>query len=225
LKPSDPARHGQKTPDIKGIFLTLEGGEGVGKSSLLAALVPRLTQLGVPLCQTQEPGGTPRGQALRALLQASKWPANAEFLLFSADRNLHVTEVVQPTLQTGTWVLCDRFVDSSRVYQGIAGGIERTYLESVSQACTEGLEPDVTLLLDCPVEVSMARIAARRLEGEAWLHYDQAKREFHEKVRAGFLALAAQYHRRIVVLDCTQPVEKLVTQVEHHLKERGWIRG
>lgn len=211
-----PTRAEKKSSNLKsnGFFFTFEGGEGVGKSSLIQAVADRLGQEGISYIRTGEPGGTARGQELRRWLQASKWPSVAEFLLYSADRSLHVDEVIRPALAAGTWVLCDRFVDSSRVYQGQVGGIDQDFLERVSQACTGGLEPDKTFLLDCAVEVSMGRLQGR----EVLSHYDQAKREFHEQVRAGFLALAALNPDRIVVLDSTAPVAELCTHVWDAIK-------
>jgi dTMP kinase len=200
----------------KGYFLTFEGGEGVGKSSLLQAVAQWLTQEGIAHVVTGEPGGTIRGQELRRWLQASKWPSVAEFLLYSADRSLHVEEVVRPALAKGMWVLCDRFVDSSRIYQGEVGGLDRAFIEVVSNQCTGGLTPDLTFLLDCEVDVSMGRLVGR----EHLSHYDQAKRGFHEKVRAGFLALAALNPDRIVVLDSTAPLAELVTHVKAASKGR-----
>ncbi len=205
-----------KTPKSKGIFITFEGGEGVGKSSLIQEVAKRLTQEKIAHIATGEPGGTPRGQELRRWLQASKWPSVAEFLLYSADRSLHVEEVIRPALAQGKWVLCDRFVDSSRVYQGQAGGLNRLFIEIVSTQCTGGIEPDLTFLLDCDLDVSMGRLVGR----EVLSHYDQAKRAFHEKVRSGFLALAALNSDRIVVLDSTAPIAELVTQVWDTIKER-----
>lgn len=211
-----PARAEKKNSSLKSnrFFFTFEGGEGVGKSSLIQAVVDRLGQEGISSIRTGEPGGTARGQELRRWLQASKWPSVAEFLLYSADRSLHVEEVIRPALAAGTWVLCDRFVDSSRVYQGQVGGIDQDFLERVSQACTGGLEPGKTFLLDCAVEVSMGRLQGR----EVLSHYDQAKREFHEQVRAGFLALAALNPDRIVVLDSTASVAELCARVWDEIK-------
>ena len=200
----------------QGFFVTFEGGEGVGKSSLIQEVAQQLRQEGRVLITTGEPGGTPRGQELRRWLQASKWPSVAEFLLYSADRSLHVEEVIRPAMAQGAWVFCDRFVDSSRVYQGDVGGLDRDFIEIVSHQCTKGMKPNLTFLLDCAVEVSMGRLVGRA----ALSHYDQAKRDFHEKVRAGFLTLAALHPDRIVILDSTKSVAELLVSVRCIIKER-----
>lgn len=188
------------------MFLTVEGIEGSGKSTLLLGLSARLRSEGRELFVTREPGGTPIGDAIRSLFLDSSLAIGplTEALLVNAARAQHVADVVGPHLRAGRSVLCDRFVDSTMAYQGYGRGVDLGVLQALCDAATGGLAPDLTLLLDVPVEVSRARIGARggsdRMEAE-----DDG---FHERVRHGFLTLAKEPRHR--VLDGTRPAEELI---------------
>lgn len=200
------------------MFITLEGGEGAGKSTQARALAERLRAAGRAVVLTREPGGTAFGEVARALVLQHAVAAGgarfalgemAELLLFAAARAQHIDELIRPALDRGEIVICDRFADSTLAYQGYGRGIP---LESVHQAnalATRGLTPDLTVLLDLPVAAGLAR----RL-GES--DPDQIEREalaFHERLRAGFLALAAREPRRWLVVDAGQPPEAITDAI------------
>jgi dTMP kinase len=205
-------------------FVTLEGIEGCGKSTQ----APRLgAALGPDVCVTQEPGGTALGRAIRELLLGHKhhgMAAEAELLLFFADRAQHVRAVIRPALAAGRTVVCDRYVDSSLAYQGYGRGLPLDLLGAVAQLATGGLRPDLTLWLDLPLELGLERAARRsghdRLEAEA--------RAFHERVHAGYVALARaepQRWRRIDAVGSPDEVlARLVAAVRAHRLERHGVR-
>ncbi len=199
----------------RGLFVTFEGIEGSGKSTQLRILARRLRRLGVPLLVTRQPGGTPAGARLRRLLlHAGKLDPRAELLLMFADRRQHLTESIEPALSAGTLVLCDRYTDASRAYQG-AGRDLGEELVDLLHARFCGLEPDRTYLFDCPPATGLARVAAAR-GGK-----DRIEREalaFHRRVRAAYLARARREPDRFLVLDGTRPVEALAEQVAGDLE-------
>lgn len=192
-------------------FITVEGIEGCGKSTLVAALSERLRASGKETIVTREPGGTPAGDAIRRIfLQPGLEIAPlTEALLVNAARAQHVLDVIEPALRRGAIVLCDRFVDSALAYQGYGRGIDLQMLRELCDTAAGGLVPDLTFVLDIPVPISRERTAARnagandRLEGE-----DSA---FHERVRRGFLDLARQAPR-YKVIDATKPPEEVAVQ-------------
>lgn len=194
----------------RGLFVTFEGIEGSGKSTQLRILAARLRRLGVPLLVTRQPGGTKTGARLRCLLlHAGAVDPRAELLLMFADRRQHLTESIEPALAAGTLVLCDRYTDASRAYQG-AGRKLGEALVDLLHASFCGLEPDRTYLFDCPPRTGLARVAASR--GEK----DRIEREalaFHRRVRAAYLARARREPRRFRVLDGTRPVAELAAEV------------
>jgi len=190
----------------RGRFISLEGGEGAGKSTLLAGLRDYFAQHGIELVQTREPGGTPLGEAVRAIVldPAKRGIApEAELLLMFAARAQLVRELIEPALAAGRWVLCDRFTDASYAYQGGGRGQPRERIETLERWATEGLKPDLTLLLDLPVETGRARAAGRgeadRIESEA--------DAFFERVRSTYRELARQEPRRFRVIDASQSVD------------------
>lgn len=199
-------------------FITFEGPEGAGKTTQLGRLQQRLTQAGQAHLLTREPGGSPLGTRIRDLLldPALDMEPLPEFLLYSASRAQLVQTVIQPALARGEWVICDRYFDSSLAYQGYGRGLELRLLREVTQSATGGLTPDLTFLLDLDPAVGLARAAARgqpdRLE--------QADLSFHQRVRAGFLELAAQEAGRFVVLDAQQPSDELEAQIWEKVRER-----
>ncbi|HLT90725.1 MAG TPA: dTMP kinase [Woeseiaceae bacterium] len=188
-----------------GRFITIEGGEGVGKSTNLAYVRDLVASRGIEVVATREPGGTPAAERIRELLLEhgdEPLPPVAELLLFFAARSLHVENVIRPALARGAWVVCDRFTDTTRAYQGSGRGLDSGLIEQLAACVHPGLEPDLTLLLDAPTEVGSGRAerrgAADRMENEA--------AAFHARVREGYRALAARYPERIRVIDATQPL-------------------
>jgi dTMP kinase len=184
----------------RGRFITLEGIEGAGKSTQLAFLKTLLDAAGIETVVTREPGGTALGERLRALLLANDdraMRADAELLLMFAARAEHLAGVIRPALAAGHWVLCDRFTDASYAYQGGGRGVARERIAALESWVQGELRPDLTLLLDVPVEMGLRRAARRgvpdRFEGE--------DRAFHERVRACYLAMAAQEPNRMRVVD------------------------
>ncbi|GAP64921.1 thymidylate kinase [Mizugakiibacter sediminis] len=194
---------------MSGRFITLEGGEGAGKSTLLAGLRDHFEAHGVDLLLTREPGGTPLGEAVRALVLDPALRgvcAEAELLLMFAARAQLVREVIRPALAAGRWVLCDRFTDASYAYQGGGRGQPETRIRELERWAAEDLQPDLTLLLDLPVGDGRARAAGRgdadRIESE--------EDPFFERVRAAYRARAAAFPRRFRVLDAAQPPERVL---------------
>lgn len=189
------------------LFLTFEGPEGAGKSTQLARLAHRLNADGVPHTVTREPGGTPLGSRVRDVLLDPDLSIDPlpEFLLYSASRAQLVRHVIRPALARGEAVLCDRYLDSSVAYQGSGRGLDAGLLRGVTQAATGGLMPDLTVLLDLDPAVGLERAAAR---GRAD-RLEQADLAFHERVRGGFLALAAAEPGRFLCLDATRPEAEL----------------
>jgi dTMP kinase len=191
---------------LPGKFITIEGIEGVGKSTNIEFLSTLIESHGYSVLRTREPGGTPMAESIRDMLLASGHepvPDVAELLLFFAARSLHLNNVVRPALQRGQWVLCDRFTDASRAYQGSGRGLDMSMIDSLARWVQDGLEPDLTILLDAPVEISMARAGARgsadRLESE--------QASFFSRVRDGYLALAKAHAERFYVVDANLPIQ------------------
>jgi len=184
----------------RGRFVTIEGGEGAGKSTQLERLAVRARTAGLAVTTCREPGGTPFGERIRAaLLGAPEPPApTAELLAFEAARADLVATVIRPALERGDLVLCDRFTDSTLAYQHFGRGIERATVDAANDVATGGLAPDLTVLLD----VAPAEGRARNGGAEDYLEREQA--DFHDRVRAGFLALAAEAPERWLVLDATR---------------------
>lgn len=194
---------------MTGWFISLEGIEGAGKTTQTRLLADWLTQKGYGVLITHEPGGTPLGQSLRQLLLQHKLPHRTELLLYAADRATHVTEVLKPALQSNKIVLCDRYTDSTIAYQGWGRGVEVTLIEQMNQVATEGLTPDLTLWLDVPVAVGLARAKGRGA-------LDQMEREslaFHERVRQGYQHLNGQYPERMVRIAAELPIEQVFQQI------------
>lgn len=186
-----------------GKFITVEGGEGVGKSTNIDFLSGLIEKQGIEVIRTREPGGTPLAERIRGLLLEhgdEPLPDTAELLLFFAARSLHVTNTIRPALEAGKWVVCDRFTDASRAYQGNGRGLDMERINTLAQWVQEGLEPDVTLLLDAPAAIGMGRAEQRgatdRLESE--------QISFYERVRDGYLSLARAEPARFEVIDASQ---------------------
>ena len=194
------------------MFVTFEGIEGSGKSTLMAAVCAELQAGGATCLLTREPGGTPLGERLRAVFldPAARIDGLAEIFLLSAARAQHVVELIQPALKRNETVLCDRFYDSTVAYQGYGRGLDTGMLIELSRMATAGLEPDVTFLLDLPVALSRRRVAQRNSEASTVDdRLEREKAEFYQRARSGYLQLAARY-ARFVVLDAEQPVDSLL---------------
>lgn len=203
-----------------GRFITFEGGEGTGKSTQARLLASYLTQSGADVVQTREPGGSPSAEDIRALLvtgAADRWSPIAETLLFYAARVEHWRQVIEPALKRGAHVVCDRFADSTMAYQAYAGGLERKVVEDLHRLTMGGIEPDLTIVLDIGVEQGLARAAARR---DAENRFEQKGRDFHEKLRQGFLDIAKRAPKRCVVIDASEPIERVHGAVLSALKSR-----
>lgn len=191
---------------MKPRFITLEGGEGVGKTTNLAFIEDYLTQRGVDLLRTREPGGTPLGERIRGLLLDSEgMSSSAELLLVFAARAQHLEEVIRPALGAGRWVLCDRFTDASYAYQGGGRGLDLSVIGFLEQWIQVGLQPDLTLLLDTSIEVGMARVQERA----ATDRFESEPLSFFEKVRGAYLQRADQYPDRIKRVDASGNLESV----------------
>jgi dTMP kinase len=200
----------------KGAFITLEGGEGAGKTTQARHIAERLRKHGIEAITTREPGGSPGAEVLRDVLLAGKLKdlgAKAEAIIFSAARIDHIDHTIAPALASGTWVICDRFADSTRVYQGTLGGIEAEFLKLLEQVTLDGLRPDLTLILDLPPEIGLARAAARRGPDVATDRFESEGILFHEALRQAYLDLAAAEPQRCVVVDATQDEEEVAQAI------------
>jgi dTMP kinase len=187
-----------------GKFITIEGGDGVGKSTQISALRDLLVARGLEVVVTREPGGTPRAERLRDLLlerNDEPMPAECELLLMFAARSTHVENLVRPALARGAWVICDRFTDATYAYQGGGRGLDRDQIAFLERLVQRELKPDLTLLLDAPLEVGEARAAARNARSGSGDRFEQERREFFERVRSAYLELARNEPQRFVVVD------------------------
>ncbi len=202
------------------MFITFEGPEGGGKSTQIRLLAERLRQHGYVVTTTREPGGTTIGDQIRTVLHDTANTAmspTAELLLYSASRAQHVAEVIRPALAAGRVVLCDRFADSSMAYQGFGRGLDREMLAALTAMATSGLTPDLTLLLDLDVQRGLARRADR---GEEMNRLDREAVSFHERVRAGYHALAAAGPERWVIINADREVEVVAADVWRLVAQR-----
>lgn len=205
----------------RGRFVTFEGGEGAGKSSQVAHLAERLRGRGLEVVVTREPGGSPGAECVRHVLLAGAgevFGPLAEACLFAAARADHVDATIRPALRRGAWVVCDRFYDSARVYQG-GSGVDPAMLRLLEDVAVDEVRPDLTVLLDVPVEVGLARAGARRGDSDA----DRFEREdaaIHEARRRAFLDLAAAEPDRFVVVDATEPPSVVAARIWRAVGER-----
>ena len=189
------------------LFITFEGGEGCGKSVQAKALYKKLAQLSIPALLTHEPGGTLFGRKLGRWL---KWTDDAdispltELLLFNASRGQLSTKVIQPNLESGVTVICDRYADSTTAYQGYGRGLDLEMVKAVNTAATQGLKPDLTILLDMPAEAGLDRKRGSKQD-----RFEQEDMAFHQRVHEGYLKLAANDPQRWLVIDATQPKGKI----------------
>jgi dTMP kinase len=195
-------------------FITLEGGEGVGKTTNLDFIQEYLADHGVDVLRTREPGGTPLGEEIRhLLLNSESMDSYAELLLVFSSRAQHVNTLIKPALTVGRWVLCDRFTDASYAYQGGGRQLDGKVIGFLEQWVQDGLQPDLTLLLDAPVEVGMARAKQRKQSDRFELEVPV----FFEQVRRAYLERAAQYPERIKIIDAAQPLDAVQADIARHL--------
>ena len=194
----------------RGKFITFEGGEGVGKSTQAKRLAERIKRNDIPVIVTREPGGTPVGEDVRGLIlkDRPKDPVT-ELLLFAAARAEHMTSVIRPALDEGTWVISDRFIDSTRVYQGKLYGLEPEFISLLERYTVAPDFPDLTLILDLPANAGVERAQSRGTLSR----YDAERIETHEILRKGFLEIATHEPRRCVLIDANLPVSSVETAV------------
>jgi dTMP kinase len=200
----------------RGKFITFEGGEGAGKSTQLRRLAERLASKGVAAVSTREPGGSPRAEALREALLSGKAKGLGplgEAILFTAARIDHLDKIIAPALDRGEWVLCDRFADSTRAYQGARGGVDPRMIDLLERAALRGLRPDLTIILDLPAKEGLARAGARRVEGADLDRFESEEIGFHEELRRAFLAIAAAEPERCRVVDARAPENEVADAI------------
>jgi dTMP kinase len=196
----------------RGKFISVEGIEGVGKSTNIEVIVDCIETAGHQVVTTREPGGTPLAEDIRELLVAHNdetIPEIAELLLVFAARSLNVNSVIMPALEAGQWVLCDRFTDSSRAYQGGGRGIPLETIDRLADWVHGDIWPDLTILLDAPVEIGMQRASKRSTPDR----FEQERHDFFQRVRACYLELAAREPQRFAVIDTTQPLAAVKSEV------------
>jgi len=194
---------------MRGKFITLEGGEGTGKSTQAAMLALRLESYGLGVQLTREPGGSPGAEIIRHVLltgAAKPLGADVEAMLFAAARDDHVRCTILPALRSGKWVVCDRFADSTRVYQGILGDVDQRLINVLERVSVGELSPDLTVILDLPVQVGLERAKERRGAAQAD-RFEGEGAKFHEKLRDAYLAIAVREPARCVVIDATASKE------------------
>ncbi|WP_316178230.1 MULTISPECIES: dTMP kinase [unclassified Bradyrhizobium] len=206
----------------RGRFVTFEGGEGAGKSTQIKMLADHLQNEGVRLVLTREPGGSPGAEIMRHLVLSGMGRLlgpEAETLLFAAARDDHVRNVILPALNQGSWVLCDRFFDSTRAYQGSQGKVAPDVLNAMQRVTIGDLKPDLTLILDVPVEIGLQRAGARRGAGTPD-RFEGEDIKFHKGLREAFHKIAAEDPRRCVLIDATASAETVSQLVWDAVRER-----
>ena len=206
----------------RGRFITFEGGEGSGKSTQIKKLAERLEASSLRALITREPGGSPGAEIIRHLVLSGMGRLlgpDAETLLFAAARDDHVRTVIQPALSQGTWVLCDRFSDSTRVYQGRLGHVSPELLNALQRVTIGDLKPDLTFILDVPVEVGLNRAAVRR-GNSAPDRFESEDVRFHQELREGYREIAAAEPERCVLIDATADVDTVAAQIWAVLRAR-----
>lgn len=205
----------------RGRFITFEGGEGAGKSTQARRLVEALARRGIQSIATREPGGAPGAELIRTLLvdgPASRWEPLAEALLHFAARREHVVRTVWPALERGQWVISDRFADSTMAYQGYGQGADRNAIAALYRATLGDFAPDLTLVLDLPVALGLARASSREAGGKS--RYERMDVAMHERLREGFLEIARHEPRRCAVLDASGGADAVAALVEAIVRER-----
>jgi len=204
----------------RGRFITLEGGEGAGKSTQLKLLATWLRGRGIDLVETREPGGAAGAERIRELLvkgDADRWTPIAETLLHYAARADHLDRTIRPALAAGRWVICDRFADSTTAYQGYGHGVPFDVIDSLFKAVVGDTAPDLTLILDLPVEQGLQRAAARSGHEN---RYEQMAVDFHSRLRNGFLAIARRNPQRCAVIDAGRAIDAIQSDLQAEVLRR-----
>ncbi len=205
----------------RGVFITFEGGEGVGKSTQIKILEIALKEQGREVIVTREPGGTPAAEEIRNLLShnvyGGNWTPEAEMMLLFAARAMHIKDVIAPALDAGKTILCDRYIDSTRVYQGHLQQVDKDFIDALEQKIVGEHTPDVTFILDLPAEDAMARVQTRGAQD----HYDRGDLEFYETLRQGFLDIAQDSTERCVIVDAGQSIEEIAVEIIKVLENKG----
>jgi dTMP kinase len=207
-------------------FITFEGGEGVGKSTQVKRLLVRLNRGNIEAVRTREPGGTPKAEAIRAFIlqgRSEAWGPGAEAILFAAARLDHVNQLIAPSLDSGKWVISDRFHDSTRAYQGLTGGVDDKLIQALETLALNGHQPDVTIVLDMDPEAAFGRVNGRELEealAETGDRFEKENLDWHRRLREAFLAIARTNPERCVVLPAAQNEDALEQEVWDTLVRR-----
>ncbi len=205
---------------LRGVFVTFEGGEGVGKSTQVKKLEIALKEKGHDVVVTREPGGCPAAEDIRNLIfhpdYDGNWTVEAETLMMFAARSMHIKEVIAPALTAGKIVLCDRYIDSTYVYQGNIKGGAPSFMRELEQNIVKEVMPNLTFILDVPAEVAMERVQSRGVEN----HHDRGDREFYEQLRQGFLNIAKDNADRCVIVDASQDEETIAAEIIKVVEEK-----
>lgn len=208
---------------MKGTFITIEGPDGAGKTSVIQALLPKLEKaLKQTIVATREPGGSRIAEEIRELIlnpENTEMDVRTEALLYAAGRRQHLVERIIPALEAGKIVICDRFVDSSLAYQGVARGIGVEQVAAINQFATDGLTPDMTLYLDVEAEVGLARINQNKTNRQ-FDRLDQENLSFHQQVRSAYLDLLKQNPQRMLLIDASQELEQVVSDSYNKILEK-----
>lgn len=217
--------------EANGVFVTFEGGEGAGKSTQIRRLASSLKDAGHDVLVTREPGGSPGAEAVRHVLLsggAESFGVRMEAMLFAAARNDHVEQIIRPALNEGRVVLCDRFIDSSRVYQGITGNLDVAFVDSLEEIAIDGVRPDMTIILDLPAEIGLTR-ARKRGEAEGATggpdRFEKEEVDVHEKRRQAFLEIAESSPDRCRVFDAQQSEDEVADAILEAVSELMAKRG
>ena len=208
----------------RGRFITLEGGEGAGKSTQLKRLGERLRALGLEVVATREPGGSPGAEAIRELVlngAADRWSAVTETLLMYAARRDHIERVIEPALVRGAWVVCDRFADSTRAYQGAGGGTDPALIAALEAQVLGETRPDLTLIFDIPPQTGLERAQARGGE----MRFESKGLAFHQRLREGFLAIARVEPGRCALIDASGSIDAVEAAVWTAVQDRLAVHG
>lgn len=205
------------------MFITFEGIEGCGKTTQIERFEKRLLNHGISLIKTLEPGGTRTGKNIRKMLLDSRNNDLApltELILYAADRAQHVEEVIKPALEKGQWIICDRYFDATIAYQGFARGQDIELINLLNEKATDGINPDITFLLECSVEIGLGRALKRNkeLSLEDQDRFEKEEMEFHQKVRDGYLELARKDKKRFVIIDASQSEDAVEAEIFQAIK-------